>query len=216
MSDGKTDLGKLIWWPALITLAITALRVTGERLGWSKALFDPAAGGGAALVGISWLPPVFGVYFAWTLVRRGLEPASAWRAAGFAALALLVNVAGVALVFALKLGQLAAIAALAVFAALSIPVAFAGWRELARVLLAYALAARIPVALLMLVAIYGAWGTHYDVAPPRGLYVDAMHPFVKWLWIGLLPQLTVWISFTVVMGMLFATLAVALLKPKPA
>jgi hypothetical protein len=43
----------LILWPALIALAITLLRLAGELQGWSSVLFNPAAGGGGALVGIS-------------------------------------------------------------------------------------------------------------------------------------------------------------------
>ena len=56
------SIKKLILVPALITLAVTLLRLTGELMHWSKALFNPAAGGGGALVGIAWLVPVFGIY----------------------------------------------------------------------------------------------------------------------------------------------------------
>ena len=50
-------------------------------------------------------------------------------------------------------------------------------------LLAYAFAARVPVALVMLVAMLGNWGTHYDVAPPG---FPEMGVFSKWLMIGAL------------------------------
>ncbi len=42
------SIKKLILVPALITLAVTLLRLTGELMHWSKALFNPAAGGGGA------------------------------------------------------------------------------------------------------------------------------------------------------------------------
>ncbi len=37
-----------------------------------------------------------------------------------------------------------------------------------------------------------------------------MAPLAKWFLIGLLPQVTFWVAFTVVIGMLFGIVAVAL------
>jgi len=70
----EVETRKLILVPALITLAVTLLRLTGELLHWSKTLFNPEAGGGGALVGITWLAPVFGAYFGFKLARAGLGP----------------------------------------------------------------------------------------------------------------------------------------------
>ena len=82
------------------------------------------------------------------------------------------------------------------------------WPALGRALLAYGLAARIPVALLMLVARLGNWGTHYDVMRPG---VPEMTPALyKWFMIGLLPQMTIWLWFTVVVGGLFGVVAGAI------
>jgi hypothetical protein len=39
--------------PAIITLAVTLLRLFGELQHWSPNLFNPVAGGGGALIGIS-------------------------------------------------------------------------------------------------------------------------------------------------------------------
>jgi hypothetical protein len=72
------------------------------------------------------------------------------------------------------------------------------------VLGAYALAARIPVALLMLVAMIGNWGTHYELGPPD---LPPMGLFAKWVAIGLFPQLTFWIAFTIVVGTIFGSVA---------
>ena len=52
----------------------------------------------------------------------------------------------------------------------------------------------------MLFAILGNWGTHYDVAPPD---LATMGPIPKWLLIGVVPQLTFWIWFTMAVGALF-------------
>ena len=49
----EIETRKLILVPALITLAVTLLRLTGELLHWSKTLFNPAPGGGGAIVGLS-------------------------------------------------------------------------------------------------------------------------------------------------------------------
>ena len=87
-------------------------------------------------------------------------------------------------------------------------VALRAWPELGRVLTAYGLAARIPVAIVMLLAILGSWGTHYDV-PPTPEFPE-MAPLAMWFWIGLVPQLTIWIAFTVIVGMLFGLIAVAI------
>jgi hypothetical protein len=80
-----------------------------------------------------------------------------------------------------------------------------GWPALGRTLFAYGLAARIPVAIVMLFASLENWGTHYDAAPAG---FPTMEPLTRWFLIGLLPQVTVWVSFTVVIGALFAGFAV--------
>ena len=80
-----------------------------------------------------------------------------------------------------------------------------GWPALFKTLLAYAFAARIPVAILMLFAIAGNWGTHYDVPPSDSF--PAMHWFWKWVVIGAIPQMFLWISATVTIGSLFGGIA---------
>jgi hypothetical protein len=209
-TEPRPSVLRLILVPALITLAVTALRLTGELLGWSALLASRQAGGAAALIGIVWLVFVFGAWFGWRLVRAGEAPASIGRVAGFALLAVLVG-AGLSAVGAVAGGgPLVSLACFVAGAVGSVLVAYRGWPALARVLLAYAFAARIPVALVMLAAIYGNWGTHYDVPPPG--FDDTMGPLAKWFFIGLVPQLTVWIGFTVAVGSLFGALGAALAR----
>jgi hypothetical protein len=207
---------RLILWPAVITLVITLLRLTGELQGWSTLLFNPAPGGGAALVGISWLPFLFGPYFAWKLARSGRGPRSPWKAAGLAVLGIVLAVGVFSAVQALRLGLGAFLAAfLVALAAAFIP--WGSWPELGKVLLGYALAARVPVVIVMLAAIFGSWGTHYDVLPPDPPPALAtMGPLGRWFVIGFMPQLTVWIAQTVLVGTLFGAIVVALARPKPA
>lgn len=207
---------QLILWPAVITLAITLLRLVGELQGWSTVLFNPVAGGGGAIVGISWLPLVFGPYFAWKLAQGGKGPQSPWKAAGMALLGIALTVGTFGGVQALKLGVGGILVAfLASLAAAFIPLK--AWPELGKVLLAYALAARVPVVIVMLAAIFGRWGTHYDVLPPDPPpSLVAMGPLGQWFYIGFIPQLTIWIAQTVLVGTLLGAVVVALAKPKPA
>jgi membrane protease YdiL (CAAX protease family) len=59
----------LVAGPALVTLAITLLRVTLEVKGGPAWLASKEAGGHFALLGISWLPIVFGPWFALRIGR---------------------------------------------------------------------------------------------------------------------------------------------------
>jgi len=206
---------KLILVPAVITLAVTLLRLVGELQGWSPTLFNREAGGGGALVGIAWLVPVFGAYFGWRLARAGSAPGSLGRALGLTLLALaLVPALGFMLETAgLNQPNRTTLSLFMVASIVALVVGFRAWPALGRTLLRYGLAARIPVVLVMLAAILGSWGTHYDVAPPN---FPEMSALAKWFWIGLLPQLTIWMAFTVVIGGLFGIVAAAVARRKPA
>jgi hypothetical protein len=200
------EIRKLILVPALITLGVTLLRLTGEILRWSPRFFSREAGGAGAIVGIVWLVPIFGIYFALRLARQGMLPASRFRPIGFALLGFLMMIATIRVTQAWKPGPLGAIATFAVVSLLAGAVAYRGWPALGRVQFAYALAARIPVAIVMLIAMLADWGTHYELGPPS---FPEMAVLAKWFWIGLLPQLTLWVGFTLVVGGLFGGIAVA-------
>jgi hypothetical protein len=206
-----TSTKNLILVPAVITLGVTLLRLVGELQHWNPKLFNPAPGGGGALVGIAWLVPVFGAWFGWKLARAGERPASIGKAIGFAFLGFaIMPLIGIG---ATRLGIVSpqGLGAFAIFIVLAIVggyIAYQAWPGLGRTLFAYALAARIPVALVMLVAILANWGTHYDVSPP-GVAVPA-NPIAKWFMIGVVPQLTIWIWFTIAVGAIFGSIAAAI------
>ncbi len=204
MTERSEDLPlrSLVLVPAIITLAVTLVRLGGELLSWSPTFFSRAAGGAGAIVGIVWLVPIFGVYFALKLVRMGHGPSGAGRAIGIALVALLLLPATIAV--ALKIDLPFRVAVLGVGSVVALLVAFRAWPALARTLFAYGLAARIPVVVVMLVAILSNWGTHYELGPPG---FPEMAALPKWFWIGLLPQLTFWMAFTVIVGGLFGGLA---------
>src|SRR3990172_2872512 len=94
----------------------------------------------------------------------------------------------------------------------SAPGSAIAWPALGQLLVAYAVAARIPVAVVMLFAILAGWGTHYDAPPP---VFPAMLPLRRWLWTGLLPQATIWVAYTVVVGMLFGVLGQVVASRRP-
>ena len=207
MASSELNIRQLILVPALITLGVTLLRLVGELNNWSPVLFSREAGGGGAIVGISWLPIIFGVYFALKLVKMGHGPKSGWKAAGFSLLAILAIVAVFAGASAVSSSFFVPMAAGAVGSLLALFVLSKGWAELFKTLVAYAFAARIPVLIVMLIAMFAEWGTHYEAGPPN---MPAMAPFVKWIVIGVIPQMTFWIAFTALVGNLFGSIAVAL------
>lgn len=208
-SNRNVSTMQLIAVPALITLAITILRLIGEMQGWSKLWFNPAPGGGGGLVGIVWLVPIFGIYFALKLSSAGEGPESAGRAALFAFFGLVVTVIGFFAAFALSqpgrpLAQLVVVIA----SVIAVLIQRTAWPALFKTLLAYGFAARIPVAIIMFFAIRGSWGTHYD-GPPPGFPAD-MAWFPKYILIGVIPQLVFWVAFTVIVGLLFGAAGIAI------
>jgi len=89
------------------------------------------------------------------------------------------------------------------------------WRGLFNTLMAYGLAARIPVLIVMFLALQGHWGTHYDALPPgqeaRFRDIGLIRQFIN---LALLPQIFLWIPFTIVVGGLFGGIAGLFAKPK--
>jgi hypothetical protein len=203
-NSNDTSIPKLILIPSIITLAITLLRLVGELNNWTPALFNKAAGGGGALLGISWLPPILGIWFAYKLIKADETPdRSSGRVILHAIGGIVLFACGGALMGTQRpenFSPIVGIGGLLLFIA-AVAIQFPTWRKFFKTILAYAFAARVPVAILMFFAIKGAWGTHYDVAPPN---FPEMSWFAKYILIGLMPQLLLWIPFTVITGTLTA------------
>ena len=215
---GAVSTTALITIPAVITLVITILRLVGELQHWPSPWFNATAGGGGAIIGISWLPLIFGPYFAWNLAAAGQGPASAGKAIGAAFGGLVIMALGVFIALP-KPGHPESTVLFLVGSLIMLVGAFIpglGWRAVGNTLLAYALAARIPVLIVMFIAMNGnggqGWGTHYDVAPPfmAGAQMSVLQ---KWFEIGVVPQLTLWIAWTVVAGAVLGSIVVAVARP---
>jgi hypothetical protein len=217
MADENLSLSKLVLIPALITLAVTILRLVGELNNWNPALFNRHAGGGGALIGISWLALVFAIYFAVRLQNEGFGPERAGAAIGYTLLALAVMIAGMfAFGFGVQKQMRSMILVALVIMAASLWVIRRAWPAYWKVMMTYALWARVPVIIVMFFAIQGSWGTHYDVAPPSG-DVWGTNWVRKWLEIGVVPQLFLWIPYTVVMcGLLGVIVAAVRKRTRPA
>lgn len=211
ITTARTSLTRLVLLPGLITLGVTILRLVGELQHWPTVLFNPASGGGGALVGISWLAPVFGINFALKLAKLGNRPKTYPRAIGYAVLgaAALVVFAFVPSIIGIKHSFYDRLLYGWLFFVASALLTLRGWPELFRTLLAYGFAARIPVALLMFFALRGNWGTHYDAIPAD---IPALGFVAKYLWLGFFPQLTLWVAYTVLAGMLFGSVAAGIAR----
>jgi len=170
---------RLLLVPALITLALTQLRLTGDLLRISR--LGP--------YGIAWLVPIFGAYFAICLAKSEETAPVPARLLKSSILPLALFGAGLLLFHPTSGGM-------AVVSLIAIVLIRRTWPRLGTLLLGYALAARLPVIITMLGATLNGWETVYAVSPYRVMA-------------GLLPQLTVWIGFTVVVGSLAGSIALA-------
>jgi len=206
-SNSRISIPQLILIPSVITLGVTLLRLVGELQNWPAALFNRDAGGGGSLIGITWLALVFGAYFALKLSQAGEAPAGAGRVIGFALLGLVITFVGGYLGFGMKAefpGKIVIGLALMIVGAL---IPFYGWKALSKVLLAYGYAARIPVLILMYFAMRGDWHTHYDAIPPE--FPKDLSFWSKYIQLAVVPQMIMWIAFTIIMGSLFGGIALA-------
>lgn len=156
------DIKKLITVPAIITAAVTIVRLLAEFGNLPSWLANKEAGGAGAVIGIVWLAPIFAVYFTTKLI-------------------------GASGTF---------------------------WKNLVKTLFYYGLAARVPVLLIMGLAIFGEWGTHYDAFPPDFPATSAMGKFLLG---GVVAQLIVWVGiWTVGVGTLVGVIASKILGSKSA
>lgn len=206
MADIHLSIPRLVVVPTLITLAVTLSRLTGELRGWPSPWFDKTSG----LVGITWfLPPIFGFYFAWKLGHEGQRTDRIGRAFLLALLGVVLNQLVEATVFEhADISIYSALVILWMVAVISAYLQYLAWPALCKTLLAYGLGARIPVVVIMFLALRGHWGTHYD--RPSGPFTLNFWP--TFLLFGFFEELIYWVSFTVALGALAGSVAAAVAK----
>ncbi len=206
MSAVSRAVLKTILVPSLITLAVTLLRLFGELRKWPELFFGRSAGGSGAIVGITWLALVFAIYFAVKLEKTEDVFVRPTRTILLAVLALVLTFVGLMVMYvgAPNLKPPFQIAG-AVIIIVALYVMRVAWPDYWRVMIAYAIAARVPVIIVMYFAIKGDWGTHYDALPPNMTFPDWYSKFIQ---AGLMPQIFMWVPFTVVLCGLFGILTV--------
>ena len=209
-SDSRISIIQLIFVPSLITLAVTILRLVGELQNWPSVLFSRQAGGGGSIIGITWLALVFGAYFALKLTRAGEYPQSVLRVIGYALLGLVLTFVGGMIGFFQSVQFPGKLFVGLILIALGGLMPFLGWKALAKVLLVYGYAARIPVLILMYFAMNGNWQTHYDAVPPD--FPQNLGFWEKFFQLAVVPQMVMWIAFTLMMGSLVGGIAIAVAR----
>lgn len=166
MSDSRPSTLRLILVPSLIALAINIVRLIGQREGW----FSTESGGGAELVGISWLSLVFGPWFAWRLRRAGggprVERAWLWSLLSLLVLVGVVawRISGIDRTATGDAGFAALRSNILVIVAAGVPLALLQlvvWPRLALALFAWAALARATVVVITWIAKTEGWQTHY-------------------------------------------------------
>jgi hypothetical protein len=208
---------RLIAVPALISLGVTLLRLTGELRHWPERWFSTGTGGPVPagiswIVGITWLAIPFGIYFAFQLAREGDRPRSTGKALACAAAGLVVFAGSLFVLRYIPVRFPMILIFIWMFWAIAGGLQFLGWPSLSKVLLWYGLAARIPVAVVMFFAMAGNWGTHYD-------YVGIQWPSdfspgftSRYLWLAFFPQLVAWVAYTIALGSLAGNVAASLCR----
>lgn len=200
--------------PAIFTFAVTMLRLVGELQRWGSPWVVNARGGSDnVVIGVTWLPLVFGPYFGRRLTKSGAGPSKMGSAVATAIASTIVFFIGSFLIDSTERHP-----SILTLAGLLITLAAAfiprnGWRALGLTLLAYAFAARIPVAIVILIAMSShggqGLGTHFDVVHVAGWTSPWWKKFMLF---GLAPEVTLWIGWTVATGSLVGTLLTAILR----
>jgi hypothetical protein len=210
-SSTKSTINRLIMYPALITLGVTLLRLIGELMHGPAFLFGRAPGGGGAIIGISWLPIIFGPYFAVKLFDRNLKPSSSLKTILFALAGFVILVCGGIVAFSPVVHFTGRIAVGLLIMVGAAALQYIPWRELAQTLISYAYLARVPVVIVMFFAMRGQWGTHYDAVPPP---FDQLPFWTKYLYLAVAPQLVMWVVYTMTLGALVGGIYAAIVRRK--
>lgn len=214
--QGETNTpstARLVALPALVSVGITVLRLTGELLHWPKPLVNSEVCG-KAILGVIWLVPIFGIFFAFKLSRNGKAPEKFGRAMVLAISALLLKLAGTLVMESHGMGYAARISINLMITLGSISLSALAWLALSKVLLVYGYASRIPVMPVQFLAMRGHWGTHYDALdagfPPIGFWPTFLR-------VSFVPNIFFMETYTVIVGVLVGIAAVAVLRRlKPA
>jgi hypothetical protein len=215
-SANEQSVASLIIIPASISFAVTMLRLVGELQHWSPKWFSSETGGTVPsgmswLIGITWLAIPFGAYFGFRLAAAGQGPENIRRAFTCVAAGAAILLGFTLRVFPLPdVGFPRSLIFVWLVMAVAAMIQLAGWPRLFKVLLAYGLASRIPVAIIMFLAMRRNWGTHYDYVNMPAKFQMPLVP--RYLWLAFFPQLVFWVGFTIMMGSLSGVITAGLTR----
>ncbi len=198
--------GSMLFWPIALTALVLAARLVGELLDGPELLFGKAAGGGFALVSITYLVPLFGAYYGWRLTGMRDAPDRPGIALGLSLFGGVVAIAGVALsIGVLELPYPTFIYVIAGSALLSLLICWRAWPGLFRKLFVYALAVRLLVVAVTVAALALDLDTHFTALPSdaEGVEMPLLQRGVSLC----TPQLLFWIPFTTSLGGIFGAMA---------
>ena len=196
----------LILVPALVTLAVSILRVYGELQGWNPSLYNREAGGGGALVSITWLVLPIGFWIGYRMAKHSavevnLPIATATYAAAVAlfggGMFALIKLGWVDFPTDVDPGEAHGVGWMLGLGGVALVVALLAWRRLTLTMILYGILARLPVLVITWLDLDRNWDTHYGEAPP-GLILNDESELIGAL---ITPQLTLWpLVFTPVVG----------------
>lgn len=194
------SIARAVWFAAVLSLLVTAIRLWGEQEGWAPAIFSPQPGGGMSPLGIAWLVIPFGFVFGRRLAANGHRPVSTKKALLYPLLAFALTIGVFAASFQLDIEWRPRAIVTNVASVLIGLLAFAAWRRCWFVLAFYGVLARLPVIVVQYVSVERGWNNHFAKGPPNFDPADA-------LFLLTIAQSTFWpFAFTTIVGGFFAAL----------
>src|SRR5215472_2074678 len=198
---------RLIAVPALFSITVISLRLGGELLHWPKPLVNSDVCG-KAILGIIWLVPIFGIYFAVKLFRAGDGPQGILRPVILAIAALVLKLGGTFIMESRGMTYAPRVSMNFIVTLAGLVLATMAWRTLSKALLVYGYLSRIPVAIVQYFAMRGHWGTHYDALDPGFPAIGFWPTFLR---VSFVPNVFFMEAYTVIAGALVGIAAVAVL-----
>ena len=206
---------RLIFIPSVISLSVTLLRLSGELRYWSETMFPTETtgilpSGMSWVIDSTWLALPFGAYFAWKLAAAGQVPDSLVKAYACVVSGLLILILWIFLTPKVPVGLPYIMVFVWAGMAIAGIIQMYAWSELFNILFAYALAARIPIVIVMILAMRGNWGTHFDFVVFGPAQAMALVPRI--LWYAVFPQLVFWTALTIFLGMLAGVVTLSIVR----
>lgn len=153
--------------------------------------------------------PVFAIYFAFRLSGLGNAPERLAQTIGFAALGLILKLAGTLVMETAGMGYPARLGINLALTVAGLVLSATAWPAIFKVLLAYGYASRIPIAVVQFLAMRGNWGTHYDALDPGFPSIGFWPTFIR---VSLVPNVFFMEAYTVIVSTVFGSLALASIR----